>query len=138
MCASMTSPALEMIELDTPELLEVAEEDRPLVRDVISILSTLGHPGPRLVRTWTVTLEGRHIIVHGSIENRGGDWVVGFDELDLLRQLDIYRVQVSVRGAWAGGSVQLLVRVTSRSVPVSVTECYVTRVQKRRRWLAWP
>lgn len=133
----MSQPAAESILIENPDLLEVVAEDRPLVRDVIAVLSTLGAPGPRLVRTWTVTLEGVYAIVHGSIDARGGDWMVGFDDLDALRQLDMYRVQVSIRGGAAGGPIQIMVKVTTRAVPVSVTECYVTRVEKRKRWLDW-
>lgn len=130
----MPPPALDHFQVEIPDLLEVSEEDRPLVRDVISIMNTLGHPGPKLIRTWTVTLEGNYIIVHGLLDNKGGDWAIGFDDLDVLRQLDMYRVQVSIKGAWSGGSVQVLAKITSRAVPASVTEYYVTRVQKRRRW----
>ena len=130
----MPPPALDHFQVEIPDLLEVSEEDRPLVRDVISIMNTLGHPGPKLIRTWTVTLEGNYIIVHGSLDNKGGDWAIGFDDLDVLRQLDMYRVQVSIKGAWSGGNVQVLAKITSRAIPASVTEYYVTRVQKRRRW----
>ena len=129
--------AVEDIAVENPDLPEVATDDRPLVRDVLAVLSTVGVPGPPLVRTWTVTLEGVHIIVHGLLDARGADWVIGYDDLDSLRQLDMYRVQPSVRGSPQGGPVQIVVKVTTRAVPVSVTECVVTRVTKRRRWLNW-
>ena len=133
----MLAPAVDTVVVENPDLPDVTEEDRPLVRDVIAVMETLGMPGPRLVRTWTATQEGNYVIVHGSVDPRISDWVIGYDDLDALRQLDMYRVHVSVKGGAAGGPVQIVAKITTRAVPVSITECFVTRVQKRKRWVPW-
>jgi len=115
------------------ELDGVKEEDRVLVRDVITLMSTLQHPG-QLCKGWNVNPIGTtHYEVNGLIDTTHGEWEVFIEDLELLQRLDPLRVKnVSVRVA--GQAAQVRVTVLSRTERVMVTEFDVLRVHKRRRW----
>lgn len=126
-------PAAMKTNVEDPELDEVKEEDRPLIKDVISMLSAMQHP-VRVCKGWSVKPKGTtHYEVAGFIDTKGGEWEVFYDDLDLIRKLDYARISpVSVRVS--GLSAHVCVRVLSRSERVMVTECDIIRVQKRTRW----
>jgi len=121
--------------LEEPDLDGVKAEDRTLVKDVISLLSTLQHPA-QLCKGWNVNLIGTtHYEVNGLIDTKKpGEWEVFLEDFELLRRIDPLRVQsVSVRAT--GSAAQLRVKILSRTESVVVTEYDIIRVQKRRRWL---
>jgi hypothetical protein len=126
-------PAVIRTNVDDPELDEVKEEDRPLIKDVISVLSAMQQPA-RVCKGWSVKPKGTtHYEVTGYIDTKGGEWEVFYDDLDLIRKLDYARISpVSVRVS--GLSAQVFVRVLSRTERVMLTECDIIRVQKRTRW----
>jgi hypothetical protein len=116
---------------DKPELDEVKAEDRPLVRDVIAVLSAIQHPLP-LIKGWVVIPKPKFYEVLGTIDQKIGECEIRNKDLDLLCQLDTHRVSPSVR--LSDSSAQLVVQVTRRSEPVMITEYDIIRVQKRTRW----
>lgn len=117
------------VEINEATLDDVHDDDKALVREVISLLSACS-----VCKSWSVNLAGKNYEVCGFIDTKSGnEWEVFYEDLDLIRQLDYGRVgPISVRGT--SSSVHLRVRVTARSVPVMVTQCDIIRVQKRRRW----
>ena len=121
------------VAIEESDLDGVKEEDRTLIKDVISLMSTLQHPA-QLCKGWNVNPIGTtHYEVNGLIDTRQGDWEVFFEDLDLLRRVDPLRVQtISVRVT--GQAAQVRVKVLSRTESIMVTEYDVLRVQKRRRW----
>ena len=128
----MDAPARVTVAMPDPALDDVQAQDRPLVRDVISVLHAMQNP-LKVCKGWTVTLVGVNYEVTGSIDTRTGEWEVFYEDLDLLRQLDYARVgPVSIRGI--ASSVSVRVRVTAKSVPVMITQTDILRVQKRTRW----
>ncbi len=132
----VTLSAGRMQQEDGPDLEGVKEEDRGLVRDVITLLAGLQHPG-QLCRGWNVNPIGTtHYEVNGLIDAKQGEWEVFLEDLDLVQRLDPFRVKsVSVRVA--GQAAQVRVAVMSRTERVLVTEYDVLRVRKRRRWLTF-
>ena len=129
----MSQLAVDNILIENPDLLEVAAEDSPLVRDVIAVLSTFGAPGPRLVSTWTVTLEGVYAIVHYSIDARGGDWMVGFDD---QAGGHVQCAGIHQRGHCRRTSSDHGQGHNTRS-PCVTHSSYMTSVEKHKRWLDW-
>jgi hypothetical protein len=120
-------------EITDATLDDVHDDDKGLVREVISLLSAMQHPCS-VCKSWSVNLVGTNYEVNGFIDTKSGsEWEVFYEDLDLIRQLDYARVgPISIRGT--GASVHVRVRVTAKSVPVMVTQCDIIRVQKRRRW----
>jgi len=127
-------PALTKAYVENPDLDEVKSEDRSLIKDVVSVLSAIQHPN-RMCKGWSVKPRGTtHYDVIGNIDTKGGNWVVFYDDLDLIRKLDYARIgSVSVRMT-GPLSAEIYVRVTSQSERVMVTECDIIRVHKRARW----
>jgi hypothetical protein len=126
-------PAAMNAYVEDPELDEVKEGDRKLIKDVISVLSALQHPS-KVCKGWSVKpYQSTHYDVVGHIDTKAGGWEVCYDDLDLIRRLDYGRIgSVSVRVT--GLSSQICVRVLSHSERVMVTECDIIRVRKRSRW----
>lgn len=121
--------------VESLELDEVCPEDRPLVSDVISLLSALQRPN-KLIKGYIVSPKSTHYEIQAFVDTRNGDWEVGFEDLDVLRRLDDNRVRpVTVRAT--GQSAQIVVGVLKRSERVMLIEHDVIRVQKRARWLPW-
>ena len=117
-----------------PILDDVQAQDRPLVRDVISVLHAMQNP-LKVCKGWAVSLVGTNYEITGSVDTKAGEWEIFYEDLDLLRQLDYARVgPVSVRGS--GAAVSVRVKVTAKSVPVMITQTDILRVQKRTRWFA--
>jgi hypothetical protein len=118
---------------EDPELEEVQVEDRPLVKDVIAVLSAMQHPNT-VIRGWVVTIPKatRFYEVLGSLDLKAGECEVTLEDMELLKQLDLYRVAPSLRITAA--AAHLVVRVTRRSERVMVSEHSIVRVQKRARW----
>jgi hypothetical protein len=127
-------PATMKAYVENPDLDEVKPEDRNLIKDVVSMLSSIQHPN-RLCKGWSVKPRGTtHYDVVGHIDTKNKDWAVYYDDLDLIRRLDYARVGgVSVRVS-GPLSAEIYVRVTSQSERVMVTECDIIRVHKRTRW----
>ena len=131
----MESPANRLtVSMADPVLDDVQAQDRPLVRDVISVLHAMQNP-LQVCKGWSVGLVGVNYEITGSIDTKTGEWEIFYEDLDLLRQLDYARVgPVSVRGS--GAAVSVRVKVTAKSVPVMITQTDILRVQKRTRWFA--
>jgi hypothetical protein len=113
----------------------VKTEDQALIKDVISVLSSLQHPN-NICKKWTVSLKPVKVTqyeVTGLIDTKNGTWQVSYTDLDMIRQLNYARVgPVSVRGT--GNSVDITVTVTSMTERAMVTECDIIRVHKKSRW----
>jgi hypothetical protein len=123
--------------LSDPDLDGVHFDDKPLVRDVISVLQALQNP-VRLCKDWHVRVVTNSVKTIGyevsaTIDTKNSDWEVQLSDMDLIKQLDYARVgPICLRGV--GISVHLQVYVTSKLVPVMVTQVDILRVQKRHRW----
>lgn len=129
----MQPPAKTTTSIESLDLDEVAPEDRNLVSDVISVLSTLQHPN-KVIKGYIVSPKTRYYEVQAFIDTKNGEWEVGFEGLDVLKALDLHRVRpVTVRVT--GQSAQIVVGVLRRAERVMVTEHDVIRVQRKRRWL---
>jgi hypothetical protein len=116
---------------EEPELEEVQAEDRPLVKDVIAVLSAMQHPNT-VVKGWVVTPKARFYEVLGSLDLKAGECEITHEDMELLKQLDLYRVAPSLR--ISATSAHLVARVTRRSERVMVSEHSIVRVQKRAWW----
>jgi len=121
--------------LDPPVDDVVKQEDRALVKDVVSMMYALQHPD-QVCKTVTVSpskLNTRQYEVCGLVDTKSGCWQVSYGDLDLIRQLNFSHVgPIIVKGT--GPTVQICVTVTSLSERAMVTEYDVIRVQKRSRW----
>ena len=127
-------PAVVRAFVENPELDEVKPEDRPLIQDVVSIISAIQHPN-KLCKGWRVKPRGTtHYDVVGLIDTKSEGWAVYYDDLDMIRKLDYARIGgVSVRTS-GPLSAEIYVRVMSQSERVMVTECDIIRIRKRARW----
>jgi hypothetical protein len=124
--------------METPELDEVREEDRGLVRDVIAMLSAIQHPNT-LIKGWVVNPKPKFYEVMGTIDPKAEECEISHEDMDLLRRLDVHRVSPAVRldvhrVSPTGPLGHLVVRVMRKSERVMVTEYDIIRVQKRTRW----
>ena len=127
---TVSSTTVESLELD-----EVNPEDKPLVSDVICMLSAMKRPN-KVIKGYIVSPKATHYEVQAFVDTRNGEWEICFEELDLLKRLDDNRVRpVTVRAS--GQSVQVVVGILKRSERVMLIEHDVIRVQKRARWLPW-
>ncbi len=120
-----------VVQIEEPSLDGVKEEDRSAIREIISVLHSLQIPSP-ICKSWavTVTPNGQHydIIAHLT----GNDCEVYLEDMEVVRRLDNPRfVSISVKVL---PTPHIRVRVASRDVPVSVTECDIIRIRKRRWW----
>jgi hypothetical protein len=127
--------AVSLHTVDSLELDEVAPEDRSLVTDVVSVLSSFKRPN-KIVKGYIVCPRATYYEVQAFVDTRNGEWEIGCDDLELLKRLDDNRVRpVTVRAS--GQSVQIVVGVLKRSERVMLIEHDVIRVRKRQRWLPW-
>ena len=133
--AAAQAPGSTQVEVEEPELDEVKPGDLKLVKDVISVLLTLQHPG-MVCKKWTVKpWETTHYDVTGNIDTKGGCWEVTYDDLDTIRKLDYARIgHVSVKVT--GMTSEIYVRVLSHTERVMVSEIDIIRVRKRSRWFS--
>ena len=123
---------------EDPSLDGVHGDDKGLVRDVLSMLQILQHP-TRICKDWhvrVVTNSSKTIgyEVTATIDtSKSPDWEIQFSDLEIIKQLDIVRVgQISVR--CTGATSHLQVYISSRSVPVMLTEVDIIKVRKLHRW----
>jgi hypothetical protein len=116
---------------EDPELDEVDAEDRVLVKDVIAVLSAMQHPNT-VIKGWMVSPKTKFYEVQGSLDLKTGECEISHEDMDLLKQLDLYRVAPSLR--ISATSAHLVARVLRKSVRVMVNEHSIVRVQKRARW----
>jgi hypothetical protein len=121
--------------LDAPVDDVVRAEDRALVKDVVSLLYALQHPG-QICKSVTVApskTNTKQYEVCGLVDVKSGCWQVSYGDLDLIRQLNYSHIgPISVKGT--GTTVQICVVVTSLSERAMVTEYDVIRVTKRAKW----
>ena len=117
--------------LEEPALDDVKPEDRNLVLDVISLLSAMQHPH-KLCSYWNVKAHSTKYEVTATLDTKGGECEVFFDDLQAISSLDPPRVSLSLR--WSGQSAFLRVMVLARSERCMQTEVDVIRVRKRTRW----
>ena len=113
----------------------VKEEDKNLIQDIISLLDKLQQP-KRLCKGWVVNPEKTYYEVIGNIDttnDASGEWEVFLDDMDLIRQLDPYRIpSISLR--MNGTTPQIKIRVIPRSERVVIHSTDILRVQKKRRF----
>jgi hypothetical protein len=126
------SEAMHKILLDEPSLDDVKPEDRNLVLDVIALISAMQHPH-KLCSYWNVKAHSTKYEVTATIDSKGGEWEVFFDDLLAISNLDPPRVNLSLK--CTGQSASLRVMVLARSERCMQTEIDVIRVRKRTRWL---
>lgn len=108
---------------------DVHVDDRNLVHDVLSLLR-YSH---KQVKTWIVSPQQKWYDVVVTLDTKNGDWEVFYDDLDLVRQLDVFRIPiVSVRTS--GGLPQIRVQVMRKSERVVMQTTEVIRVYKKRKW----
>ena len=111
----------------------VKEEDRMLVQDVIDLIGKLQHPKV-LCKGWVCNPFKNYYEVVGKIDTaQDDDWEVFHDDLDLVRQLDVFRIPaVSVR--MSGSNAQIRVKIIPRSERVVFETHDIVRIQKKRRF----
>ena len=110
----------------------VKEEDRALVNDVILLLGKLQHPKV-LCKGWNCNPFKGYYEVIGKIDTSHVDWEVHFDDLELVRKLDLFRIPtVSVR--ISGGNPQVRVRIIPRSERCVIQTQDILRVERKRKW----
>ena len=123
-------PNTIQISMSEPELQGVKQEDRTLVRNVIYLLHACKHPA-RLCVSWNVANVSNGYEVTGFMDP-AKDFEILKRDMDLIWLADPLRVQsISVRKT--GETHQIVIRVLSRSEPITLTELDVLTVQKRRR-----
>jgi hypothetical protein len=111
----------------------VKPEDRTLVRNVIYLLHACKHPDARLCVSWSVSSSrdqsGYEIT---ALIDPTRDFEIFREDMDFIAQADPLRVH-SISFRKTGDTPQLLIRVTSMTSPVMMTELDVLTVRKRRR-----
>lgn len=117
--------------LEEPTLDDVKPEDKNLVLDVISLLSAMQHPH-KLCSYWNVKAHSTKYEVTATIDTKGGEYEVFFDDLQAISNLDPPRINISLR--CSGQSASLRVMVLARSERCMHTEVDVVRIRKRTRW----
>jgi hypothetical protein len=118
------------INMPEPQLSGVKTEDRTMVRNVIYVLHAIQHPA-RLCQSWNVTNTRIGYDIVGLIEP-SKDFEVSLYDLEMLHGVDPLRVQnVSVRKT--GDAPQIVIRVLSRTEPITLTELDVVTIRKKRR-----
>lgn len=121
--------------IESLELDEVAPEDRNLVADVVSVLSSFKRPN-KVIKGYIVSPRATHYEVQAFVDTRNGEWEINCEDLELLKHLDDCRVRpVTVRAS--GQSVQIIVGILKRSERLMLVEHDVIRLRKRQRWLPW-
>lgn len=120
------------ITLEEPTLDDVKAEDKNLVLDVITMLSAMQHPH-KLCSYWNVKVLSTKYEVTATIDTKGGEYEVFFDDLLAISNLDPPRINISLK--CSGQSAFLRVMVLARSERCMHTEIDVVRIRKRTRWL---
>ena len=128
------TPAHTQVMVEEPSLDDVKPEDRPLVRDVIAVMEALHSPAP-LIKGWCVNNVTGGYDVIGHIDLSIKECGVFLQDLEILKQLDFGRVtEVSVRISSTPQFAQLRAHVVARGVPISITQCDIIRIQRKRSW----
>lgn len=119
----------ETLPSNTYSLDGVKEEDKNLVQDVLDLLlHTQKH-----CKSWFVHPYKTHYEILGSIDKQATDWEIFFDDLELIRQLNIVRIPlISVR--MFGEIPQIKVRIIPHSERIVVHATDILRVEKKRKW----
>lgn len=109
----------------------VHEEDRPIVRNVISALNIL-KKGPTIFTSWTCVVTKGFYIVTAYLGD--GDWELGTRELDTVYDVNPLRI-ISVSVQNQGSKTCVRIRISDRNEPIMMTETQLVHLRKRSRWL---
>eukprot|EP00961_Rhodomonas_salina_P016602 223730-Rhodomonas_salina.1 len=115
--------------IDPLSLDEVAEDDKPLVQNVIYALLACKHP-ERLCTSWAVTCTSCHYIVTGSLA--AGDFEINLVDLELIQSVSPFRI-LSVGVVGANDKCKIVVRITNDRQRIQLTQADIIITHKRRR-----
>ena len=107
----------------------VHEEDRPIVRNVVSGIQVIKKDP--VFSTWSCAYEKGHYIVTAYVNDK--DCEFSTRELEMLHDISPLRV-VSVSICRQGQVICLKVRISDHNEPLILTETQVVHVRKRARW----
>lgn len=113
-----------------PCLEAVHEEDRPIVRNVISALNILKKT--KIFSSWNCTVVKRFYIITAYFVE--GEWEIGTKELDLIYDVNPLRV-LSVSFQFVNQKHSLKIKISDRDEPIMMTETELVHVRKRTKWL---
>ena len=113
-----------------PCLEGVHEEDRPIVRNVITALNIVKKT--KLFSSWTCNVgKGFYMITAYFVD---GDWEVGTKELDIIYDVNPLRV-LSVSLQCLNQKHAVRIKIADRNEPLMLTETDLVCVRKRTKWL---
>jgi hypothetical protein len=113
-----------------PCLEGVHEEDRPIVRNVISALGIIKKA--KLFSSWTCKVVKRYYVITAYFVE--GEWEVGTKELDILYDVNPLRV-LNVSIQFINQKTALIIKIADRDEPLMLTETELIHVRKRSRWM---
>jgi hypothetical protein len=113
-----------------PCLERVHEEDRPIVRNVVTAIQAIKRE--EIFSSWTCLPGKGHYTVEAHIKDV--DFEFSSRELDMLHDVSPLRI-LSVSIKMLGGKCSLRVRISDRNEPIMLTETQVLHVRKRSKWM---
>lgn len=113
------------------DLLDAVDiEDKPLVKDVITVLNSL-----KICSGWVVNVVPKGYEILGWINNSKEDVTISLDDLDLLQQVNRVRIPIPTIKLLANSNKSCVrIIVISHKEPVMVSEQTLLRVKKRKTW----
>lgn len=118
--------------LDQASLDEVAEDDRPLIQNIIYAILACKHPDP-LCTSWGVTCNTTHYIVSGMLPCN--DFDVSLVDMELIQSISPLRIS-GISVICGQEKCKLVIKVLNHMQRVQLTQADVLFTQKRRRqWL---
>jgi hypothetical protein len=105
----------------------ISEDDKPLVRDVLVLLSHI-----KICSSWSADPLERFVEIHGIIEPSKRDQDIDLRELvDSVQALDRYRVSyLALRNC--GSIPMLIIRILKRSEPIFIEELDLVKIKRKR------
>lgn len=113
------------------DLLDAVDtEDKPLVKDVITVLNSL-----KCCSGWVVNVVPKGYEILGWVNNTKEDISIGIDDLDLLQKVNVLRIpNPTIKLMANGNKCCIRIIVISHKEPVMVHEQTLLRVKKRKTW----
>jgi hypothetical protein len=108
---------------------DVKDEDKNLIQDILSMLETT----QPYCKNWQVSLKKTFYEITGTIDSKSNDWIIFFNDIDTIRQLNFSRIPVISVGQ-VGSVIQIRIHVIPHSERVVLYQTDVIRIQKKRKW----
>jgi hypothetical protein len=118
-----------IVAIDPPVLGEVAENDRPLVTNVLYAIIAFKHP-ERLCVSWSVSCTPTHYIVCGVLQD--GDFDVELKDLQIIHSVNMWRISY-IGISRSQEKNKIIVKVFNEKQKIAVTESDMYITHKKRK-----